>query len=110
MGCDLVLRTLAAGGPEGQKLADIITELVGKAAECGELEIATYARSIGRTLSDAELEAMPEGQAAAVRDQLVRVKRFPAIWIDRLDKAVETGSLARLSAERIVEALLSGPR
>jgi hypothetical protein len=88
MGCELVLRTLAAGGPDSEKMADLIAELVRKAAECGELEIATYARSMGRILSDAELEALPEGQAEAVRDELVRVKRCQAIWIDRLDKCV----------------------
>lgn len=89
MPCDLVLKTLAAGGPNGDKLADIIADLVGKAAECGELEIAQHMGEDG---------------------QLVRVKRFPSIWIDRLDKAVETGSLERFSADRIVMILLTGPR
>lgn len=89
MPCDLVLNTLAAGGPLGDKLADIISDLVGKAAECGELEIAQHLGGDG---------------------QLVRVKRFPSVWIDRLDKAVETGSLERFSADRIVMILLTGPR
>lgn len=89
MACDLVLTTLAAGGAAGDKLADIIAELVVKAGECGELEIAQHVGEDG---------------------QLVHVKRFPAIWIDRLDKAVATGSLERFSADRIVMILLTGPR
>ncbi|MGY4288871.1 hypothetical protein ACVWXO_008091 [Bradyrhizobium sp. LM2.7] len=89
MPADLVLRTLGTGGPQAMKLADIMQSLVIEAGKLGELEIAQYMRPTG---------------------ELVKVKRFPAIWLARLDKAIETNSLERLPTERIVMALLDGPR
>jgi hypothetical protein len=51
-------------------------------------------RSTGQLMTDEEADDLPAEQLAAVKDHLVRVKRFPAIWIDRLDKAIGPG-LAR---------------
>jgi hypothetical protein len=112
MGCELVLRTLAAGGAGCEKLADLIAELVRKAAECGELDVATYARSTGRILSDAELDALPEGQARPSGTSWCASSGFPAIWIDRLDKCDrDRDSLERLPADDgSSRIMLTGPR
>jgi hypothetical protein len=86
---DVVLRTLAAGGQLGLKLAEIIRRLVVEAAQLGELEIYQYVGAAG---------------------QLVTGKGFPPRWLDRLDKAIETGAIECLSTERIIEIMLQGPR
>lgn len=84
-----LLRTLAAGGPIGLMLADIIQRLVLEAAQLGELESYQYLGASG---------------------ELVMGKQFPTRWLDRLDKAIETEALDHLSIDRIVEIMLQGPR
>jgi hypothetical protein len=86
---DVVLRTLAAGGRLGSKLAEIIQRLVLEAAQLGELESYQYIGAAG---------------------QLVTGNGFPSRWLDRLDKAIETGAIEHLSIERIIEIMLQGPR
>jgi hypothetical protein len=86
---DVVLRTLAAGGRPGGKLADVIQRLVLEAVQFGELESYQY---------------------LGVDGALVTGKQFPTRWLDRLDKAIETGALEHLSIDRIVEIMLQGPR
>ena len=86
---DVVLRTLAAGGQPGAKLADVIQRLVVKAAELGELESYQYLGAGG---------------------QLVTGKQFPTRWLDRLGVAIEKGAIDRLSIDRIVDIMLQGPR
>ena len=86
---EIVLRTLAAGGQPGTKLADVIQRLVAKAAELGELESYQYLGASG---------------------QLVTGKQFPTRWLDRLDVAIEKGAIDHLSIDRIVDIMLQGPR
>ena len=86
---DVVLCTLATGGRLGSKLAEIIHRLVVEAAQLGELESYQYIGAGG---------------------QLVTGKGFPTRWLDRLDKAIETGAIECLSIERVVEIMLQGPR
>jgi hypothetical protein len=86
---DVVLRALAAGGRSGAKLADVIKRLVLEAAQLGELDSYQYLGDGG---------------------QLVTGKQFPPRWLDRLDKAIETGAIEHLSVDRIVEIMLIGPR
>jgi hypothetical protein len=86
---EIVLRTIAAGGELGTKLADVIKALVLEAAELGELDSYQYLGAGG---------------------QLVTGKHFPPRWFDRLDKAIETGAIEHLSIDRIVEIMLRGPR
>ena len=86
---EVVLRTLAAGGRPGAKLADVIQRLVVKAAELGELESYQYLGAGG---------------------QLVTGKQFPTRWLDRLDVAIEKGAFDHLSIDRIVDIMLQGPR
>lgn len=80
----LLLRTLAAGGQPATKLANVVQELVVAAARLGELDEAIYVRSTGQLLTDEEADDLPAEQFAVVKDHLVRVKRFPARWLDRL--------------------------
>jgi hypothetical protein len=84
-----VLRTLAAGGRPGAKLADVIQRLVLEAAQLGELESYQYLGAGG---------------------ELVTGKQLPTRWLDRLDKAIETDAIEHLSIDRIVEIMLQGPR
>ena len=86
---EIVLRTLAAGGQPGTKLADVIQRLIIKAAELGELESYQYLGAGG---------------------QLVTGKKFPAWWLDRLGVAIEKGAIDHLSIDRIVDIMLQGPR
>jgi hypothetical protein len=86
---DTILRTLAAGGPPGAKLADIIQRLVVKAAELGELETYQYLGAGG---------------------DLVTGKRFPPRWLDRLGIAIETGSIEIFTTDQIIDIMLQGPR
>ena len=86
---EIVLRTLAAGGQPGTKLADVIQRLVAKAAELGELESYQYLGAGG---------------------QLVTGKQFSTRWLDRLDVAIEKGAIDHLSIDRIVDIMLQGPR
>jgi hypothetical protein len=86
---EIVLRTLAAGGQPGTKLADVIQRLVVKAAELGELESYQYLGASG---------------------QLVTGRQFPTRWLDRLDVAIEKGAIDYLSIDRIVDIMLQDPR
>lgn len=83
---EVILRALC--GPDALKLATVIARLALRAGELGELEEYQFVRD----------------------DVLVTGKRFPALWFDRLARAAETGALAKLEVERIVEIMLSGPR
>lgn len=110
MSADLILTTLAAGGERAIKLANVIQLLVVKASELGGLEIANYVRSTNQLLSDEEVEAMAPEQLAVVRDHLVKVKRFPAIWLERIGDAINRGLFWSYSDEDIVLIMLKGPR
>ena len=91
---DLVLRTIAAGGRPGSKVATIICDLIVEGGELGELE---------------EYE-MPDPENRDPAAPPVKCKRMPRQWLNRLSRAIETGALERLSTKRIVEILLQGPR
>jgi hypothetical protein len=93
----LLLRTLAAGGQPAIKLATIIQKLVLEAAKLGELDEVIRVRSTGQILTEEEADVLPPEQLAAVKDHLVRVKRFPVRWLNRLDDAIERGLLWELS-------------
>lgn len=110
MSADLILATLGAGGEAAMRLATIIQKLVVKAGELGELEIATYVRSTDRILRDDELEALSPEQLEPIRDHLVKVKRFPARWLDRIDDAIGRDLLWKYPDEEIVRIILMGPR
>lgn len=110
MSADLILTTLAAGGEPSTKLANVIQQLVIEAGKLGELEISNYVRSTNQLLSDDEVDAMAPEQIAVVRDHLVKVKRFPAIWLVRLGDAIERGLFWNYSDGRIVQIMLMGPR
>lgn len=110
MPADLILATLGAGGPPAVKLATVIQKLVLKAAELGELEVAVYVRSSGQLMSEDEAEVLPAEQLEAVKDHLVRVKRFPSRWLDRLDDAINRGLLWNYSDDEIVRIMMMGPR
>jgi hypothetical protein len=86
---DIVFRTLAAGGTPATKLADVIMRLTREAAELGELESYQYLNH---------------------RGQLVTGRKFPARWLDRLDVAIESGSIEIFTIDQIVEIMLQGPR
>lgn len=110
MSADLILTTLAAGGKPATKLANVIQQLVIEAGKLGELEIANYVRSTDQLLTDGEVEAMPPEQVDVVREHLVKVKRFPPVWLVRLGDAIERGLFWDYSDERIVQIMLMGPR
>lgn len=110
MSADLVIATLAAGGEPSAKLANVIQKLVIEAGKLGELDIANYVRSTNQLLTDDEVDAMAPEQLAVVRDHLVKVKRFPAVWLVRLSDAIERGLFWDYSDERIVQIMLMGPR
>jgi len=86
---DRVLATLSAGGRQATKLATVIQRLVLEAAQLGELEAYQYVSAGG---------------------ELVTGRKFPPRWLDRLDKAIETGAIDCLSVDRVVEIMLQGPR
>lgn len=108
MPADLILKTLAGGGEPALKLANVIQQLVIEAGRLGELEIAYRVESTGRIMTEDEAALMVTERPAA--DRLVRIKRFPARWFDRLDDAIERGLLWSYSDERIVQIMLMGPR
>jgi hypothetical protein len=110
MPADLILATLGAGGQPAMKLANVIQLLVAEAGKLGELDVAIYVRSTGQLLAEDEAEALQADQLAAVKDHLVRVKRFPSRWLDRLDDAISRGLLWDMPDERIVQIMLMGPR
>lgn len=110
MSADLILSTLAAGGEPSTKLANVIQLLVEKAGELGGLEIANYVRSTNQLLTDDEVEALAPEQLAVVQDHLVKVKRFPPVWLDRLGDAINRGLFWNYSDEDIVQIMLMGPR
>ncbi|GAB9224890.1 hypothetical protein BDS110ZK18_67060 [Bradyrhizobium diazoefficiens] len=110
MPADLVLATLGAGGQPAMKLANVIQKLVAEAAKLGELDEAIYVRSTGQLMTDDEADVLPAEQLAVVKDHLVRVKRFPVRWLDRLDDAIGRGLLWRYPDEEIVRIMLMGPR
>ncbi|EJN15707.1 hypothetical protein PMI42_00725 [Bradyrhizobium sp. YR681] len=110
MSADLVLATLAAGGEPAIKLANVIQKLVLEAGKLGELDIAIRVVSTGQILTEEEADDLPAEQLAAVKDHLVRIKRFPARWLDRLDDAINRGLLWDRSDEDIVRIMLMGPR
>jgi hypothetical protein len=89
MAAETVLRTIARGGRPAAKLADVICKLTVEAGKLGELDIAQYVRPTG---------------------ELVTVRRFPHVWLERLAGAIETQSLDRFDVDRLVEILLTGPR
>ncbi|WP_441280105.1 hypothetical protein [Bradyrhizobium sp. 63_E2_N1_3] len=110
MPADLILATLGAGGEPAVKLANVIQKLVLEAAKLGELDIAVYVRSTGQLMSEDEADALPAEQLAAVSDHLVRVKRFPSRWLDRLDDGISRGLFWNYSDDQIVQFMLMGPR
>lgn len=110
MPADLILSTLAAGGEPAVKLATVIQKLVIEAGKLGELDIAIHVRSTGELLTEEQADDLSVDQLAAVRDHLVRVKRFPARWLDRLDDAINRGLLCSYPDDEIVRIMLMGPR
>jgi hypothetical protein len=78
MSADLILATLAAGGEPAVKLANVIQKLVIEAGKLGELDIAIHVRSTGQILTEEQADDLPAEQLEAIKDHLVRVKRFPA--------------------------------
>jgi hypothetical protein len=88
---DRVLRTIAAGGRPGSKVATIICDLVVKGGELGELEEYEFK----------DPKADPDAKP-------VKRRRMPRGWLERLSQAMETGAIERLSTDRIVEILLQG--
>jgi hypothetical protein len=89
-GLERLLWTLSAEGPRGFKLADIISDLVAKGGQLGELVEYDHP---DRTLS---------------KDGGTKCRRMRPEWLDRLGRAVETEAIDRLDADRIVEILLQG--
>ncbi|MFK4622548.1 hypothetical protein [Bradyrhizobium diazoefficiens] len=110
MNATLILATLGAGGQPAVKLANVIQKLVLEAAKLGELDEAIYMRSSGQLMTDGDVDALPAEQLAVVKDHLVRVKRFPVRWLDRLDDAIGRGLLWSYPDEEIVRIMLMGPR
>jgi len=108
MSADLILTTLAAGGKPATKLANVIQTLVIEAGKLGELEIAYRVESTGRVMTGEEAALMVVDQPA--KDRIVRIKRFPAIWLLRIGDAIERGLFWSYSDERIVQIMLMGPR
>lgn len=106
----LILNTLASGGTRAMKLANVIQKLVIEAGKLGELDIAIHVVSTGQLLTEEEAATLPPEQLEAVKDHLVRVKRFPARWLDRLNDGIERGLFWEHSEDRIVEFMLMGPR
>lgn len=109
-GVSLVLRTLGAGGEPAVKLADVIQKLVLEAAKLGELDEAIYVRSTGQLMTQDGVDILPAEQLAVPKDHLVRVKRFPMRWLQRLDDAVNRGLLWNYPDDDIVRIILMGPR
>jgi hypothetical protein len=87
----LVNFTLLDDGPLGIKLADIICDLIVKGAPLGELD-----------------EWVPD--PSDPKAPPIKRQRMPREWLDRLDKAIETGAFETLPADRIVEIILQGQR
>ncbi|MFB6460469.1 hypothetical protein [Bradyrhizobium tunisiense] len=108
MSADLVIATLASGGQPATKLANVIQQLVIEAGKLGELEVANYVRSTNQLLTDEDVDAMAPEQLAVVRDHLVKVKRFPAIWLVRLSDGIDRGLFWNYSDERIVQIMRWG--
>lgn len=110
MATDLVLKTLAAGGERAVRLANVIQALVVEAGKLGELDIAIHVVTTGQLLTEEEAATLPPEQLDAVKDHLVRVKRFPARWLDRLADAINRDLLWVHADEEIVRIMLMGPR
>jgi len=110
MSADLILATLAAGGPPAVKLANVIQKLVIEAGKLGELDIAIRVVTTGQLLTEEEADDLPAEKRAAVKDHLVRIKRFPVRWLARLDDAINRGLLWSYPDEEIVRIMLMGPR
>jgi len=85
-----IIRTLAAGGRSGTKLATVICDLVVKGAPLGELD---------------EWVRDPTNPDPAA---LIKRQCMPREWLDRLDKAIETGAFDLIPADRIVDIILQG--
>ena len=83
----IILQALADDGETAIKLASIITLLVRRGGELGELETYPHPE--------------PDG---APRD----CRRLPREWLERLSVAVERGAIATMEPERVVEILLQG--
>lgn len=82
----LVLRTIAAGGPQALKLSSVICKLIVTVAEREVDGLEKYqVVSFGRTVNGA---------------------RFPERWWPRLDRAIETGAIERLSVQAIVDVMI----
>ncbi len=110
MATETVLATLAAGGERALRLANVIQSLVIEAGKLGELEIAIRVVSTGQVMTEDEADALPPEQLDAIRDHLVRVKRFPSRWLDRLADAINRDLLWVHADEEIVRIMLMGPR
>ncbi|BAL77050.1 hypothetical protein [Bradyrhizobium cosmicum] len=82
----LVLATLGAGGPQALKLATIICRLVVKVA-------------------DREVDGLDKYQVVSF-GRTVNGTRFPERWWPRLDKAISTGAIERLSVQAIVDIMV----
>lgn len=83
-----LLDHLGRSGERAHKLADAICRLVKEGAEAGELE------------ETAVLDA------AGTRRM---IKRFPQVWLHRLQLAAERGAFERYSVEEITARILSTP-
>jgi hypothetical protein len=66
--------------------------------------------STGQILTEEEADDLPAEQLEAVKDHLVRIKRFPRRWLARLDDAINRGLLWSYPDDEIVRIMLMGPR
>ncbi|MBW7966786.1 hypothetical protein [Bradyrhizobium sp. BR 10261] len=110
MPADRIIATLAGGGEQATKLANVIQLLVIEAGKLGELDIAIHVVTTGQVMTEEEAATMPPEQFDAVKDHLVRVKRFPRRWLERLSDGIEQGVFLDYPDEKIVQAMLMGPR
>lgn len=85
-----IVATIGAGGEVGEKLSDVIAELICKIGhrQVGGLE-SYQVVSFGRTVTGT---------------------RFPERWWPRLERAIETGAFERMSAQAIVDVMIDHDR
>lgn len=80
------LRALAAGGDRALDVADAICGLVINGGKLGELDECQIRDAAGNSRA---------------------IKTMPRPWIDRVARAIEVGAFERLSADAIVERILT---
>lgn len=86
----IIVRTIAAGGPQGLKLSNVICKLIVKVA-------------------DREVDGLEKYQVVSF-GKTVNGARFPDRWWPRLIRAIETGAFERMSAQAIVDVMLDHDR